>query len=182
MVRVVMAAKTSPEQGYSVDELTRIMGVNRRTLVARLKGATPVKGGSRQKLYRLSDAVQGFISQPLRGREADEMAEVRRRKLEAETGLAELKLQRERGEVVSHRDLVDDFVGLFRDFHLRFTVALPQQLAPRLQAKTSAQAEAILREELGEALQEFRRECARQLDAPDGDEGLGQEEVSDDEA
>jgi transcriptional regulator with XRE-family HTH domain len=177
-----MAVKTSPEQGYSVDELTRLMGVNRRTLVARLKGATPVKGGSRQKLYRLSDAVQGFISQPLRGREADELAEVRRRKLEAETGLAELKLRRERGEVVDCREAVTNYLRLMRDFYIRFTVAVPQRLGSLLRvAQSGQQAEEMLRAELDREFQEVRQEQAQYLDKGDEAEGLQTEEADDDE-
>jgi hypothetical protein len=175
-----MGSKTGAEKGYSVDALTRMFGVNRRTLVARLEGATPVQSGPRQKLYRLSDAIQGFISQPLQGAEVVGLAEVRGRKLAAETELAELKLQRERGELVQSADVRDDLVEVIRSLHTRLAVTMPEQLAPRLAAKTAKQAAEILRAEVGRVFTELRSEHARYLaerDAvegrTDGDEGTG---------
>lgn len=168
--------KGSAEEGYSVDALTKLFGVNRRTLVARLKGASPVKSGAGSgKLYRLSDVAQGFIAQPLRGREADEFAAVRARKLEAETGLVELKLRRERGEVVKVDDVREDLAEVIRSLHTRLTVTMPQQLAPRLQAKTSRQAEEVLRAEMEGVFAELRREHVRYLAEGDAAEGTGTE-------
>ena len=181
--KVAVGRKAGTEEGYSVDALTKIMGVNRRTLVARLKGTTPVKSGAgKGKLYRLSDAVQGFIDQPLRGREAESLAAVRARKFEAETGLAELKLQRGRGELVDRREVAADYTGLIRHFYNLFTVTVPQRLGPRLRAaKTAREAEEVLRVELEREFQEYRRECAERLAELDKAEGL-REEAGDDEA
>jgi hypothetical protein len=180
--KVAGGRKAGAEEGYSVDALTKIMGLNRRTLVARLKGATPVKGSGRGKLYRLSDAVQGFIAQPLRGREAEALAGIRARKLEAEAGLAELKLKRERGEVVDRREVASDYHTAIREFYTCFTVAVPQRLGPRLRVAQSArEAEEILRVELEREFQEFRQEQAQYLEHWDEAEGLKEEEADDDE-
>lgn len=166
-----MASKTSADKGYSVNTLTRLLGVNRRTLLARLEGVAPVKEGAREKLYRLSDAVQGFISHPLRGAEVAGVGEYRGRKLAAETELAELKLQKQRGELVSSADVRDDLVEVIRSLYTRLAVVMPQQLGPRLRAKTDVQATEILREEVERQFREFRREHVQLLAARDEAEG-----------
>ena len=168
-----MGTKTGTEKGYSISTLARMAGVDRRTLASRLEGVTPVESGPKGKLYRLADVVQGFITQPLQAEEAEEFQQARGSKLEAEAGLAELKLQRERGELVSRRDVLDDVTGVIRSLYNRLAVAMPQQLAPRLQAKTSRQAEAILRAEVERLFQEFRQEHARYL-AEGGDGGAAE--------
>jgi hypothetical protein len=181
--RVIVGSQAVAEEGYSVDALTKLFGVNRRTLLARLKGAAPVKSGAGGgKLYRLEDVAQGFISQPLRGREADELAGVRARKLVAETELAELKLKRERGEVVAVADVRDDYHEVFREFHTRFTVTVPQRLGPRLRVATTArEAEEILRVELEREFQEVRDEHAQRLGGLEKVEGQQEEEADDEE-
>src|ERR1044071_172514 len=166
-----MGSKTGAEKGYSVDALTRMFGVNRRTLVARLAGATPVKSGPRQKLYRLSDAIQGFIAQPLQGAEAAGLQEVRGRKLAAETELAELKLQKQRGELVLSADVRSDLTECLRSLYTRLAVTMPQQLAPRLQAKTARQAEEIVRVEVERVFAELRAEHVQYLAEWDAAEG-----------
>lgn len=181
--KMAVGSQAGAEEGYSVDALTKLFGVNRRTLVARLKGVAPVKSGpGGGKLYRLTDVAQGFISQPLRGREADEVAGLRARKLAAEVGLAELKLKRERGELEDRRAVAADYQEMIRQFYTLFTVAVPQRLGPRLAlAKTAAQAEEMLRVELEREFQEFRAECVRMLAELDEAEGLKQEGAEDDE-
>lgn len=181
--RGAVGSQAGAEEGYSVDALTELFGVNRRTLVARLKGASPVKSGpGGGKLYRLADVAQGFIAQPLRGREADEFQQARGRKLEAEAGLAELKLKRERGEVVDYRQTLSDYLTLHREFYDRFTVVVPQRLAPRLRvARPEREAEQILRTELMREFQEFRAEHAQYLENWDEAERLKTEEADDDE-
>lgn len=169
-----MGTKTSPEKGYSVNTLTRLLGVNRRTLLARLEGVEPVKSGPREKLYRLSDAVQGFISQPLRGAEVAELGEYRGRKLAAETELTEMKLQKQRGELVQSADVRDDLTGVIRDIYNRLAVVMPQQLGPRLQAKTARQATELLSAEVGRVFTELRQEHVQYLAEWDAAEAEGQ--------
>jgi hypothetical protein len=169
--------KTSAEKGYSVNTLTRLLGVNRRTLLARLEGVTPVKSGPREKLYRLSDAVQGFISQPLRGAEVVGLAEVRGRKLAAETELTEMKLQRQRGELVPSADVRDDLTEIIRSLYTRLAVVMPQQLGPRLRAKTAGQAAQVLRAEVERLFTEFRQEHVQLLAGRDAAEGRADDEA-----
>jgi transcriptional regulator with XRE-family HTH domain len=168
---MIMASKTGADKGYSISALARMAGVDRRTLAARLEGVTPLESGPKGKLYRLSDVVQCFITQPLQGEDDPALAEARGRKLEAEAGLAELKLKRERGEVVSQADVRSDLADFLRGFHTRFAVTLPQQLGPRLQGKTAKEAEEILRAEVEREFAEVRAEHVRYLAEWDAAEG-----------
>lgn len=177
-----MGSKTGPEKGYSISALARMAGVDRRTLASRLEGVTPLESGPKGKLYRLSDVVQNFITQPLQGEDDPALSAARGRKLEAEAGLAELKLKRECGEVVSVADLRSDYHEMIREFHTRFTVTVPQRLGPRLRvAKTAREAEEMLRVEMEREFQEYRTEMAQYLEHWDEDEKSMKEEASDDE-
>ncbi|MET0650195.1 MAG: DUF1441 family protein [Pyrinomonadaceae bacterium] len=158
-----MSSKTGTEKGYSISALARMAGVDRRTLASRLAGVTPLESGPKGKLYRLSDVVQNFITQPLQGEDDPALEEARRRKLEAEAGLAELKLQKERGEVVQSADVREDLVEVIRSLHTRLAVTMPQQLGPRLQAKTAQQATALLSAEVGRVFAELRAEHVQYL-------------------
>ena len=166
-----MGTKTGTEKGYSISTLARMAGVDRRSLASRLAGVTPVESGPKGKLYRLSDVVQGFISHPLQGEEAEEFQGARGRKLEAEAGLAELKLQKERGEVVESADVREDLVGVIRSLHTRLAVTMPQQIGPRLQAKTARQATELLSAEVGRVFDELRAEHDQYLAEWDAGEG-----------
>ncbi len=166
-----MGTKTGTEKGYSISALARMAGVDRRTLAARLEGVTPPESGPKGKLYRLSDVVQSFIAQPLQAEEAEEFQQARGRKLEAEAGLAELKLQKQRGEMVPSDDVRADLVEVIRSLYTRLAVTLPQQLAPRLQAKTAKQAEEILRVEVERVFAELRAEHVQYLTEWDAAEG-----------
>jgi hypothetical protein len=176
---MIMGTKTGAEKGYSISALARMAGVDRRTLASRLEGVTPLESGPKGKLYRLPDVVRNFITQPLQADDDPTLSGLRTRKLAAETGLAELRLQKERGEVVDYREAVTGYAGLVRAFHTELAVVMPQRLAPRLRAKTARQAEEVLREEVGRVFQEFRDEHARRLARLD--EVEGQKEEADDE-
>lgn len=178
-----MGSKTGTEKGYSISALARMAGVDRRTLASRLEGVTPLESGPKGKLFRLSDVVRNFITRPLQG-EADDPAllALRARKLEAEAGLAELKLQRERGELLDRREVLADVLTQYGELRRRLTMALPQLLGARLAAaRTAAQAEEILRAELEREFQELRAEHAQYLEHGDEAEGPKAEEADDDE-
>jgi transcriptional regulator with XRE-family HTH domain len=177
-----MGTKTGAEKGYSISALARMAGVDRRTLASRLEGVTPLESGPKGKLYRLSDVVRNFITQPLQGEDDPALQELRARKLTAETELAELKLRRERGELEDRREVAADYHNAIREFYTRFTVAVPQRLGPRLRVAQSArEAEEILRVELEREFHEVRAEHAQYLEHWDEDEGPKEEEEANDE-
>lgn len=167
-----MGTKTGPEKGYSMSELARMMGVDRRTLASRLEGGAPLKSAAREKRYRLSDAVQGFIAQPLQGQEAAGLSEARGRKLGAEAELAELKLGRESGELVKARNVATRVINIFRAWRLRLAVQLPREISQQLYRAESAEHVAdILRREVDRMLNEFRADHLGFIQATEGMEG-----------
>lgn len=153
-----MGAHTGPEEGYSLSALARLMGVDRRTLAARLAGVSPLKQSSREKLYRLSDAVRGFIAMPLQGaEETDVLRASRQRKSAAEAGLAELKLGRESGELMSQREAFAHVFKLFRAMHVRLGVRMPHEISAQLyRAQSEAAVADVLRREVERAFGELK--------------------------
>lgn len=161
-----MAKKANKNELLSLTQLAARLHINRSTLSRKLSGLKFVAGPKGARLYPLAE-VAALLDE---GKDP-QLVEARRRKLEAEAGLAELKLRKERGEVVSTRDVREDLVEFIRTIYNRLAVAMPQQLAPRLQAKTARQAEAILRAEVEEVFAELRREHARYLAEWDAEQG-----------
>jgi transcriptional regulator with XRE-family HTH domain len=179
---MIMGSKTGTEKGYSISALARMAGVDRRTLASRLEGVTPLESGPKGKLFRLSDVVRNFITQPLQGEDDPALLGLRARKLEAEAGLAELKLKRERGELEDRRAVAADYHEMIRHFYTLLTVTVPQRLGPRLRVATSTrEAEEILRVEVEREFQEYRAECAQMLAELNEAEGPKQEEADDEE-
>jgi transcriptional regulator with XRE-family HTH domain len=163
-----MAKKASKNDLLSLTQLAAKLRINRSTLSRKLSGLKFVSGPKGARLYPLSE-VAALLDEA----QDPALLAARRRKLEAEAGLAELKLQRERGEVVPHRDVLEDVTGVFRDLYHRLAVALPPQLAPRLRAKTAKQAEAILRAEVERVFADLRAEHAGYLAERDAAEAEG---------
>jgi transcriptional regulator with XRE-family HTH domain len=161
-----MTKKATKNDLLSLTQLAAKLHINRGTLSRKLSGLKSVSGPKGARLYPLSE-VEALLDEA----KDPALLEARRRKLAAEAELAELKLQRERGEVVPHRDVLEDLTAVIRSLYTRLAVVMPQQLAPRLQAKTARQAEEILRAEVERQFQEFRREHIRMLEEQDAAEG-----------
>jgi hypothetical protein len=176
-VTEAVAAGDTPADLYSLRQLAGLLKVDRNRLAERVRDLESFQGPHGSRLYSLSAVEEALADDP-----DPDLKEARLRKLRAEAGLAELKLQRERGEVVNYRDVLSDQLEVFRHFHLLFTVTVPQRLGQRLAvAKTAGVAEEILRVELAREFQEFRTECAQYLENWDEAAGLKQEEANDDE-
>jgi transcriptional regulator with XRE-family HTH domain len=161
-----MARKANKNELLSLTQLSARLRVNRSTLSRKLSGLKFVSGPKGARLYPLSE-VAALLDEA----KNPELLEARRRKLEAEAGLAELKLRRQRAELVPHADVRSDLTAVFRDLYTRLAVTMPQQLAPRLQARTARRAEEVLRAEVERVFQEFRAEHARLLAERDAEEG-----------
>jgi transcriptional regulator with XRE-family HTH domain len=164
-----MAKKASKNELLSLTQLAARLHVNRSTLSRKLSGLKFVSGPKGARLYPLAE-VAALLDEA----KDSKLVEARRRKLEAEAGLAELKLRKERGEVVSVADVRSDLTEVFRSLYTRLAVTLPQQLAPRLQAKTARQVEQLLGAEVGRVFAELRAEHARYLAEGDAAEAEGQ--------
>lgn len=165
-----MTKKAGKSELLSLTQLAAKLHVNRATLSRKLSGLKFVSGPKGARLYPLAE-VAALLDEA----KDPQLLEARRRKLEAEAGLAELKLRKEQGEVVAVADVRADVTEVFRSLHTRLAVTMPQQLAPRLQAKTARQAEALLRAETESIFAELRAEYVRHLAEWDAAEGAGAE-------
>jgi transcriptional regulator with XRE-family HTH domain len=168
-----VGTKTGPEKGYSVSALARMMGVDRRTLASRLEGVSPLGQRSREKLYRLSDAVQGFVAMPLQGaEETEELRASRQRKSAAEASLLELKLGRESGELLPRREVADHAFRLVKAMQQRLGVRLPREISAQLyRAESEAQVAQVLGKEVERAFRELRQDHEAFLTAAEEDGG-----------
>jgi hypothetical protein len=166
-----MAQKASKNDLFSLTQLAAKLHINRGTLSRKLSGLKFVSGTKGARLYPLAE-VEALLDE-----ERDPaLQEARRRKLAAEAELAELRLRKERGEVVATRDVLADLAEVVRSLYVRLAVTMPQRLAPRLQSKTARQAGEVLRAEVERQFAEFRKEHARLLDERDAAEaGAGGE-------
>jgi transcriptional regulator with XRE-family HTH domain len=165
-----MAEKSGKTELLSLTQLASRLHVNRSTLSRKLSGLKFVAGPKGARLYPVAE-VEALLDE---GKDP-ELTQARRRKLEAEAGLAELKLQKERGEVVAVADVRSDLTEVFRSLYTRLAVTLPQQLAPRLQAKTARQAEQLLSAEVGRVFAELRAEHVQHLAEWDAAEAEGRQ-------
>jgi hypothetical protein len=176
-VAEVEAGPDAPQDLYSLRQLAGLLKVDRNGLAERVRDLESFQGAHGSRLYSLSAVEEVLAEDP-----DPDLKEARLRKLVAEAGLAELKLKRERRELVDYREVLSDHLEVFRNFHTLFTVTVPQRLGQRLAlAKTAQEAEEILRVELAREFQEFRTEEAQYLDNWDEAEGLKTEEANDDE-
>jgi hypothetical protein len=140
------------DRNYSISELSRLCGLDRGTVVKRLKEVTPAHEEKKLKLYSLEDALPALIA----GASA-EMDEAKLRKAQADADMGELRLKRERAEVVEVREVRNYAQALVRGVHQRVAVQMPGLLAAQLyKAESAAQITEILQRELGRTFNELR--------------------------
>lgn len=160
----------TPQDLYSLRQLASILKVDRNRLAGKVRAVESFPGPNRSRLYSLA-AVEGLL-----GADSDPaLDEARRRKLLAEAELAELKLGRERGELLEQRCVQGRLIAVFRAFRTRLCVTWPLQLAAQLhRAESAEQVGQVLRLEAERMMGEFRRDHLRFIDeaggaAPGGD-------------
>ncbi len=125
-----------------MSELARRFGLNRETVRERLKrnGVEPKSQTAREKRYDVAEATRA-----LRPKGAEGLREAQTEKTAAEAERAKLKLERERGEVVSMQDVREGLQKLIKQIYQHFAVTSPATLAPQLRGKSVAQMEATLK-------------------------------------
>lgn len=163
------AGPGAPQDIYSLRQLAGLLKVDRNRLAERVRDLESFPGPHGSRLYSLSAVEEVLAEDP-----DPDIREARLRKLVAEAGLAELKLKRERGEVVAVDDVREDLRETIRLMYDRLAVSMPQRLGPLLVAKTARQAEQVLRAEVGREFAELRAEFVQQLAEWDAaEEGKG---------
>lgn len=150
---------TNPPELYSISQLAKLCGLDRATVTKRLAEVEVTDGAKGAKTYALAVALPALISG-----ESTEMDEAKLRKMQAEAGMRELDLERERGEVVPAKEVADYTLRLFRGMHNRVAVQFPRRIAGQLyKAESAAQITEILQRELGRDFNDLRSDHKRFL-------------------
>ncbi|MDQ3919590.1 MAG: hypothetical protein M3348_14060 [Acidobacteriota bacterium] len=140
--------------------------MDRNRLAEKVGALESFPGPNRSRLYS-----REAVEEALAAETDPELAEARRRKLQAEAELAELKLGRERGELLPSREVVTTLINIFRAFRMRLTQTLPREISPQLhRAESADHAAQILRVEAERMLAEFRQD---HMAFVAGTEGMG---------
>ena len=144
---------------YSLSQLAKLCGLDRATVTKRLAEVEFVKGAKGAKTYTLAAALPALIAG-----ESTEMDEAKLRKMQAEAAMRELDLERERGEVVSVREVADYALRLFKGMQNRIGLRFPHDIAQQLyKAESAPQITEILQRELGRIFNDLRDDHKRFL-------------------
>jgi AcrR family transcriptional regulator len=127
----------------NTSELARRSGLNRATVRERLKskGIQPREQKAREKLYNATEAMRALQSEQ---NSALRLAQTDKTVVEADR--ARLKLERERGDLVSIHDVRSDIQTIVGNIRRHF-LTRAQVLASQLRGQKVARIEAILRED-----------------------------------
>lgn len=163
-----MTKNASKDGLLSLTQLAAKLHVNRNTLSRKLTGLKHTPGPKGARLYRLSE-VEGLLDEE----QDPALGEARRRKVEAEAQLLELKLQRERGQVALLTEVRDYAQRLFRGMHNRIAQRFPREISHQLyKAESPAHVADVLEKELGRIFNEIREDHTRFF-TEEGEQGGG---------
>lgn len=144
---------------YSISQLAKLCALDRATVAKRLEAIEFAEGAKGAKSYALAAALPALIAG-----ESTEMDEAKLRKLQAEAGMRELDLERERGEVVHVKEVADYALRLFKGMQNRVGVQFPRSISAQLyKAESAPQITEILQRELGRIFNELRGDHKRFL-------------------
>jgi hypothetical protein len=147
------------EQLYSISQLATLSGLDRATITKRLAEVPFEEGAKNAKTYALDAALPALIAG-----ESAEFDAAKLRKMQAEAGLRELDLERERGEVVSTKEVADYALRLFKGMHNRVAVQFPRSIAAQLyKAESASHITETLQRELGRIFNDLRGDHTRFL-------------------
>lgn len=139
-----MTRPTKGKELLNTSELARRSGLNRATVKTKLdtKGVQPREEKAREKLYDAEEALSALQGSDERSglRKAQTM------KTAAEAARARIKLEKEKGELVSMQDVRADIQAIANEIRQHF-VTRASALAPQLRGQKVARIEAILRDD-----------------------------------
>lgn len=142
------------EQLYSISQLATLSGLDRATVTKRLAEVPFEEGAKNAKTYALDVALPALIAG-----ESAEFDAAKLRKMQAEAGLRELDLERERSEVVPTKEVGDYALRLFKGMHNRLGIRFPREIAQQLyKAESPAHVTEVLQRELGRIFNELRED------------------------
>jgi hypothetical protein len=150
-----MVSKAKPGELINTSELARRTGLNRATVKERLegKGVQPRENKSNVKRYDAEEALAALQGTDERSglRKAQTM------KTAFEAGRAKIKLEKEKGELVSIHDVRADMHSFITEIRLHF-LTRAQVLAPQLRGQKVARIETILKEDAEQFFANLRAE------------------------
>lgn len=138
----------------NTSELARRSGLNRATVKAKLEtsGVQPREEKAKEKLYDADEALTA-----LQGDDRSGLRKAQTIKTAVEASRAKIKLEKEKGELVSIQDVRADIQAIANEIRLHF-LTRAQALAPQLRGQKVARIEALLREDAEQFFSELRAE------------------------
>lgn len=147
--------KQQAEELLSISKLAERFELDRATVRKRLAAASvaPRRETKREKLYAVAE-VEAYLSNV-----GDPLEAARLRKLQQESDLLELRLARERGELVSAQEVGDELQEVFKRLYQRLAVQYPREIAQQLyKAESPGQITDIMRHDMGRFFNEIRED------------------------
>lgn len=144
---------------WSLSGLSAELGIDRRRMGKIVASLTPCGvGKSRESLYRMADVIDALQQSASAAGSPGDLADAELRKAAAEAELKELRLARERGELIA----VDDLARLVEAEYVAVRsrlLAIPSKLAPEIaQIDNPTEVQALIAAEIHEALDELGRD------------------------
>lgn len=145
-------AKKSEDQ-MSISRIADKYEMDRRTVSKKLRGIEPIKSTAREKVYQITpELIAALLDDP-------ELEKLKKRKLEREGDILDLKYQQAVGEMVSIAEVTERLVLIFGGLHKRLFSRLPRKIAGKLLRAGNLQAvEQILRTAIGKEFDELRQD------------------------
>lgn len=157
---------------WSVSALAVEFEMDRRTVAKRLSGVTPSGERQGKPVWRMADAAAAIVGASRDGAEQGDEAELlaeRTRKTREEADAIEMKNAQMRGELLLREDVTAAVVSAFARVRARM-IGLPPKLAPMMVTISEiAEAEALIRRAVYDALRELADTSVADLCGDDGD-------------
>ncbi|HEX3560372.1 MAG TPA: hypothetical protein VHU19_14285 [Pyrinomonadaceae bacterium] len=147
--------KQKADELLSISKLAARFELDRATVRKRLTaaGAVARRETAREKLYALAE-VERFLTDV-----GDPLDAARLRKIEQESDLLELRLARERGDLVSMQEVGDELQEVFKRLYQKLAVQYPREIAAQLyKAESPGQITDIMRHDMGRIFNEIRED------------------------
>ena len=150
-----MAKADKKGELLNTSQLPRRAGLDRATVKSKLetKGVRPQQDKANRKLYDADEALKALQGDGTTGlRKAQTM------KTAVEAARAQIKLEKEQGDLVSIQDVREDVQEVVKRINQYFAVTAPSVLAPQLRGQKVSQIEATLRRDAERFFGDLRAE------------------------
>lgn len=164
---------------WTVSSLAVEFNLDRRTVAQRLKVIEPIEISGRVKKYKLDDAAKAIIGQVQTGNGIVSYDEARARKIAAEAELAEIELEKERGDVLPINIINHINNEIYGNFRAKL-LAIPARTAPDCFASSNVkEAKAVLRQAINDALEELSNTMVEVYDPENTEQQSGNKDNTD---